>query len=264
MQRLIAGLAGAVVLTVGAAPAAAVAPADPVKALKSRVIAGQGVKVTDVTSYVDMEGKTAFLRRTGVLQYGEPVKGGTGTVAAADLRSTYIPHEGPVFDAIDNLLGDERTITVGRYSYTKGAKLFGVTQKGKSWVKLKRTLPGGVSGMYSQYVNAAEPATLQALIKHGERTGRTYKGTVDEAALWKASPWYRAATLVKPKDGTLQYELTLGTNGLPQRLVTSHPAKEHWAESLVNDDIITIDTRYSGWGGKVRVTVPPKNQVQTG
>ncbi|MGW5158880.1 hypothetical protein ACWEPN_25685 [Nonomuraea wenchangensis] len=263
MQLLIAGLAGAVVLTAAAAPAAA-APTDPVKALKSRVIAGQGVKVTDVTSYVDMEGKSVFLRRTGVLQYGKPVKGGTGTVAAADLRSTYIPHEGPVFNVIDNLLGDERTITVGRYSYTKGAKLYGATQKGKSWIKLKRTMPGGVSGMYSQYVNAAEPATLQVLIKHGERSGRTYKGTVGETALWKASPWYRAATLVKPKDGTLQYELTLGTNGLPQRLITSHPAKEHWVESLVNDDIITIETRYSGWGGKVRVTVPPKNQVQTG
>ncbi|MFF0775552.1 hypothetical protein ACFYUK_42165 [Nonomuraea wenchangensis] len=263
MQRLIAGLAGAVVLTVAAAPAAA-APADPVKALKSRVIAGQGVKVTDVTSYVDMEGKSVFLRRTGVLQYGKPVKGGTGTVAAADLRSTYIPHEGPVFNVIDNLLGDERTITVGRYSYTKGAKLFGATQKDKSWIKLKRTMPGGVSGMYSQHVNAAEPATLQVLIKHGERSGRTYKGTVGETALWKASPWYRAATLVKPKDGTLQYKLTLGTNGLPQRLITSHPAKEHWVESLVNDDIITIETRYSGWGGKVRVTVPPKSQVQTG
>ncbi|MEV0629521.1 hypothetical protein [Nonomuraea wenchangensis] len=260
MQRLIAGLAGAVVLTVAAAPAAA-APADPVKALKSRVIAGQGVKVTDVTSYVDMEGKTVFLRRTGVLQYGKPVKGGTGTVAAADLRSTYIPHEGPVFNVIDNLLGDERTITVGRYSYTKGAKLYGATRKGKSWIKLKRPMPGGVSGMYSQYVNAAEPATLQVLIKHGERSGRTYKGTVGEAALWKASPWYRAATLVRPTDGTLQYELTLGTNGLPQRLITSHPAKEHWVESLVNDDMITIETRYTGWGGKVRVTVPPKNQV---
>ncbi|MEV0589400.1 hypothetical protein [Nonomuraea sp. NPDC050310] len=261
---MIAGLAGAVVLFIAAAPAAALAPADPVKALKSRVIAGQGVKVTDVTSYLSMEGKTAFLRRTGALQYGKPVAGGTGTVAAADLRSMYIPHDGLVFEAIDNLLGDERTITVGRYSYTKGSKLFGATQEGKSWVKLKRTMPGGVSGMYSQAVNAAEPATLQVLIKHGERSGRTYKGTVDEAALWRASPWYRAATIVKPKDGTLQYELTLGTNGLPQRLVTSHPAKEHWVESLVNDDIITIDTRYTGWGGKVRVTVPPKNQVQTG
>ncbi|MCK2217115.1 hypothetical protein MF672_025460 [Actinomadura sp. ATCC 31491] len=264
MQRLIAGLAGAVVLTVAAVPAAAAAPADPVKALKSRVVAGQGVKVTDVTSYVDMEGKTVFLRRTGVLQYGKAVKGGTGAVAAADLRNTYIPHEGPVFDAMGNLLGDERTITVGRYSYIKGAKLFGATQKGKSWIRLRRALPGGFNGRYSQSVNAAEPATLQVLVKHGERSGPTYKGTVGEAALWKASPWYRAATLVKPTDGTLQYELTLGANGLPQRLVTSHPAKKHWAESLVNDDIITVETRYTGWGGKVRVTAPPKNQVQTG
>lgn len=263
MQRLIAGLAGAAVLTVVAAPAAA-APADPVEALKSRVIAGQGVKVTDVTSYVDMEGKTVFLRRTGVLQYGKPVKGGTGTVAAADLRSTYIPHEGPVFNDLDDDLGDERAITVGRYSYIKGAMRYGARQKGKSWIRLKRTLPGGFNGWYSQYVNAAEPATLQVLIKHGERSGRTYKGTIGEAALWKASPWYRAAAIVRPKGRVLQYELTLGTNGLPQRLITSHLAKEHWSESLVNDDLITVETRYTGWGGKVRVTVPPKNQVQTG
>ncbi|MEW9551024.1 hypothetical protein [Nonomuraea sp. NPDC050783] len=211
-----------------------------------------------------MEGKTVFLRRTGVLQYGKPVKGGTGTVAAADLRSTYIPHEGPVFNGMDDLLGDERTITVGRYSYSKGIKLFGATRKGKSWVKFKRPVPGGLSGRYSQDVNAAEPATLQVLIKHGERSGRTYKGAVEEAALWKASPWFRATTLVKPEDGTLQYELTLGADGLPQRLVTSYLAKEHWAESLVNDDVITIDTRYTGWGGKVHVTVPPKSQIQTG
>ncbi|MGW0801446.1 hypothetical protein [Nonomuraea sp. NPDC002799] len=265
MKRLLAGLAGIIVLITAGAPAQAATFADPVKALKSRLVAGQGVEFTDVTTYVDlMAGKTAFLRRSGVLQYGKPVKGGMGVIVASDISATYTPHEGDIFKSLDLLLGDERTITIGKVSYTRGAKLLGDLPKGKRWFKVNRPLPGGFSGMYSQQVNPAEPATLQALIKAAQKKGRIYKGSISVARLWQVSPWYRAAAVSKGKAGdTVEYELTLGSDNLPQRLLTTHPAAEHWTESLVNDDLITIESRFTGWGNKMRVTPPSAAQIHT-
>ncbi|GGT18954.1 hypothetical protein ACFFV7_52790 [Nonomuraea spiralis] len=32
-------------------------------------------------------------------------------------------------------------------------------------------------------------------------------------------------------------------------------------KSLVGDDMITVESRFTRWGGKVRVTAPPAKQV---
>lgn len=261
MKRYIAGLVGAVVLASAAAtPAQAAAPADPVKALKSQMAAGKGVKSTDVMSFVELAGKTAFLRRTGVLQYGKPVKGGMGDIYAADINADYTQHDGPVFKTIGISLADEHTISIGKISYVKG-EMPKPLPKGKSWLKVRAPMPGGSSSIYCQQPNPAEPATLQALIKGGQKTGRTYKGSISKAQLWQVSPWYRAATLLKDNDGALDYELTLGPDNLPQRLLTTFPATEILGVTLAGDDVFTIETRFTGWGSKVRVTPPPAGQV---
>ncbi|MEU1725131.1 hypothetical protein [Nonomuraea sp. NPDC005692] len=216
---------------------------------------------TDTSAYVDLSGKTAFLRREGVLQFGKPVKGGLGVIVASAIKATYTPHEGGIFNSLDALLGDERTITVGKVSYNKGGALNGDVPSGKPWLRYDRPLPGGISGLYSQLVNPAEPATLQALIKSGTKSGRTFKGHISRAELWRVSPWYRASAMSKSKDRAFAFELTLGPDNLPQRLVTSHPAAEHRVQSLVGDDVITVESRYTRWGGKLRVTAPPAKQV---
>ena len=55
--------------SVAATPVQA-ATADPVKALKSKFVAGKGVKFTDVATLVEFTGNTTFLKRTGSFQFG--------------------------------------------------------------------------------------------------------------------------------------------------------------------------------------------------
>ncbi|GGT18961.1 hypothetical protein ACFFV7_52795 [Nonomuraea spiralis] len=215
MKRVLAGVAAFAVLAV-AVPAQAAA-GDPVKALQGRLATGKGVTFTDTTSYVDLSGKTAFLRREGVLQFGKPVKGGMGVIVASDIRATYTPRKGGIFNTLNTLLHDERTITVGKVSYNKGGALNGDVPSGKPWLRYGKPLPGGISGLYSQMVNPAEPATLQALIKSGTKSGRTVKGHISRAELWRVSPWYRASAMSKSEDRALAFELTLGPDNLPQR-----------------------------------------------
>ncbi|MFG1946391.1 hypothetical protein [Nonomuraea sp. NPDC048826] len=258
MKRVIAALAGPVALMAAAlltaAPAHASAPADPVKVLQKRLAKGTGLKFTDATSYIDMSGKTTFLRRSGKLLLDK--KG----VAAADLSASYTDHQGSVFNSLSHQLGEERVIYVGKKVYLKSDRW--TLKGGKTWMGLRRTPFFGMTGSYAQTINAAEPATLKALISSGKKSGRTYTGKISESKLWKISPWFRLNTLVAPKKpATLEYRLTLGANNLPQKLVATHLASEHWVESLVGDDKISVETRYTGWGSKVRITAPPKSQV---
>ncbi|MET8046759.1 hypothetical protein ABZU75_04090 [Streptosporangium sp. NPDC005286] len=111
-----------------------------------------------------------------------------------------------------------------------------------------------------------EPATLKALITKGKRTGRTYSGTISFGALEKVSPWLRNAGPIRlskeEKAAVLRFTLTLGTNGLPQRLVTVYPQRTHGGTEPGREDRrLSVETRYTGWGSRVTVKAPPASEV---
>ncbi|MFI6789271.1 hypothetical protein ACIBG4_18315 [Nonomuraea sp. NPDC050383] len=261
MKHLIAGVSTvamtATLLSAASPPAHAAAAADPVKALQRQMVAGKGVRFTDVTSYVAFDGRTPYLRRTGTLQFGR-----TGIVAS-DITAK--PLEAPgVPGGLTALAEPERTITVGRKSYNTAAPIYGDLPKGKTWFVPRKKVTNGMSGRYGQVVNPAEPATLKALISGGRRAGRTYSGHITLARLWKISPWYRTTVLVEEKgDDALEYKLTLGSGGLPERLVTSYPATAFLVPAVAGEDSIAVETRYTGWGSRVRITPPPAAKVYT-
>ncbi|MBB6347123.1 hypothetical protein FHU36_003668 [Nonomuraea muscovyensis] len=250
MKQVVAAfLAGVFIAT----PAqTAVAPSDPVSALKSRIAAGKGVTFIDATSYVELSGKTKVLSRRGTLQFGK------SGIAASDV-SVKVSDQ----DVVRTVLADERVITIGKVSYTRGGLFAEVLPKGKRWVRSGKPRPVGVSGMLSQPVNAAEPQTLKALISAGERSGRTYAGTITFRQLWKISPWARVSLLGKQDDERIRYTLTLGSDNLPRQLVTTYLAQGHWLGRVTEGDEVSNKTDCKGWGGRYTITPPPAGQVHS-
>ncbi|MEU0487108.1 hypothetical protein ABZ260_49145 [Streptosporangium sp. NPDC006013] len=257
MKRVIASTAAVLVTTSVAAMPVQAASADPVTVLKRQLVAGKGVRFTDVTTLAEPTEKGTFLKRTGSLQFTR-----TG-IAASDISARYTAtRSGPVFSDLSRFLGSERTITVGGASYHSGDVWR--PPKGKSWIKnaFGKSVNGGVSGWYGQRVNAAEPATLKALITSGKRVGRTYSGTIGYGRLERISPWLRAVDPIGgDKDSVIRFRLTLGPDGLPQRLVTSHVVTAHLVETVDGGRKISVETRYTGWGSRVTVKAPPASKV---
>jgi hypothetical protein len=259
VKRVIAGIAAAMVtMSVAATPVQA-ATADPVKALKSRFVAGKGVKFTDVATLVEFTGNTTFLKRTGSFQFGR------AGIVASDVTAKLTTSE---ISAIPSNLSwslnrPERTIRIGTTSYYSGGPW--APPKGKTWIKHPHGMSAGFSGWYGQLVNVAEPATLKTLITKGKRTGRTYSGTISFGALEKISPWMRNVSLTRlgsDKTAVLRFRLTLGADRLPQRLVTVYPGSTHVSAAVGEDRRLSVETRYTGWGSRVTVKAPPAGKVE--
>ncbi|UBU14534.1 hypothetical protein [Nonomuraea gerenzanensis] len=250
MKRTIAVAVMAAMTTVMAATPA---QADPVRALRAELRAGKGVKFRDVTALLQNKAKIAFLWRAGTWQFGKQ------GVVASDITATYKQYDGAMFDYMRGLKGG-RTIWVNGSSWTTHP--VGEAPEGGTFEKDPFGMTGGQVGTYSQLVNPAEPATLKILLQ-GRKQGRTYAGRLSYAVLAKVSPWFRASFPFHQGDRTvLRYELTLGPDNLPRRLVTSHPAASHVSAGIeVGDGRFRVETTYTGWGSKVSITAPPKSRI---
>lgn len=229
----------AAVLLLSAAPAQATA-ADPVRALKAKLVPGHGVHFTEVANWSDgldtLETDTA----KGVLQFSK--KG----VAGYDVRSTTWDEE------------KFHVVSVGNTAYYSGAiyKL----PKGKTWYA---TGGGALPTIYGQILNPAELTTLSALLKKGTKAGNKITGEITFSDLAKVSPWFSRSVLADWADDTkISYTLTLSSAGLVTKLSSSYRAKDvtkNFAD--FEDGIISVDTRYSGWGSKVSVKAPDPKTV---
>ncbi|MGJ6966774.1 hypothetical protein ACSDR0_33155 [Streptosporangium sp. G11] len=256
MKRMIVSIsaATAVALVTGAPAQAQVAPADPVKALKSQFVAGKGVKFTDRTTMIeDGEGKP-YLRRTGSFQFGR------GGIVASDISSK---DAGPADDPLDPP-ASARTIRIGTTSYSQGGTYRDKMPRGKSWYKDPDGMTGDVDGWFSQLVNVAEPATLTSLLKGAKKTPTSYSGTTTFGRLAKVSPWFRATLPLRSSDKTVvTFKLTVDRNRLPQRLTTSFPVTGIFDSAGWEGKTISVETRFTGWGARVSIKAPPANKVTT-
>lgn len=254
MKRLIAGLtAVTAALTLCAAPADAAT--DPVKALKAQLVPGKGVKFSDVSTYVAPTGKTVFLKRSGTLEFDK--KG----INATDISAKYQLLNEPAPNSVASIVGQERTITVGKISYSTGGNLRRDIPEGV-FVKLARRFPGGLGGSFSQPVNPADPSALAALVSAGHRSGHTYTGRMTFAKLSKVSPWFHDSWVPSPPKGLgFDYRLTLGSGNLPQKIVTTFPAAVIWKEEYVKGASVSVESRFTGWGTRVHISLPPKNKI---
>ncbi|GGS81711.1 hypothetical protein GCM10010156_45540 [Planobispora rosea] len=238
-------------------PAAHAQAPDPLKALKGQLVTGRGVTFTDVTKVIQGGESQIFARRKGSLQFGR------SGISAIDMTGRL-----NVSDDVKELLPElaklgrpERILWVKNVSYLSGG-LFGESMpEGKKWLRTPG-LAFGVVGMSGQSVNAAEPATLKALLTRATTKRPTsYAGKITFGELYKVSPWFRASLGEKPtaKEAktVITWKLALGSGRLPARLTATHSGDA----TGMKGSTITMDTRYTGWGSEVTVKAPPADEI---
>ncbi|NRQ37937.1 hypothetical protein HII36_39825 [Nonomuraea sp. NN258] len=270
MKRIIAGLALAtsVALVTSAAPASATpapaAPKDPVAAVKKQLVPGKGVKFTERTTIIDGDERSVFVRRSGMLRFSRSGIAASDITAKSNLKASEMDEDAP--DMLKAMAKPERTIKIGNTAYVSGGILSASMPEGSTWFKMPKGPHGGMLGMYGQPVNIAEPATLKALLQTGKPTRDGYSGKITVGALYKVSPWYRSMSIlmikpsVKQAKNPISWRLSVNAKGLPIRLVTTF-ASNALGPSAGDGTDRSVDTRYTGWGGKITIKAPPADQV---
>ncbi|MEV0597413.1 hypothetical protein [Nonomuraea cavernae] len=256
---MITFVAGAAALLVSL-PAQAVsvtaegAAKNPVSALKAQLVAGHGVRFTDASSFVGSINKDPLVRRTGVVQFGK--KG----IVASDVRGTFVS---PLFDG--HITKPERSILIGKDAWRSGGILAENLPKGKTWYKTYSMYNvGTVSSWFGQLVSPLEPTTLAALVKHGKRSGFSYRGTITFDRLSDISPWFRETMgMTRPNEATITYTLKVDRRGLPSRLTTSWLAADLANIPAWDEKTVVTETRYTGWGAKVSIKPPATSKVSS-
>ncbi|MFF0574012.1 hypothetical protein [Streptosporangium saharense] len=276
MKRYIAGLACAATAVVSVPALASTAhakAADPVAALKAKLVSGQGVNFVDRTKIYAKDQKSQVgADRKGVLQFGPSgvvASDQTGKLridketlkAIEEFSSSDEAEEGSAEDFANKLfrglVKPERVVRVGNTSYVSGGAFGEFLPEGKTWLRFPQATLGFI-GSVTQPVNAAEPTTLKALLAHAttKRVG-FYSGKITWGELAKVSPWFRASlSEALPKSASktvVNWKLYVGADQLPKRLTTSY---------VLNTRTTTVyDTVYSGWGTKVSVKAPAPETV---
>ncbi|MEV0384970.1 hypothetical protein [Nonomuraea sp. NPDC050643] len=242
MKKMITGAAACGTLLATGTPAQA-APKDPVRALTAQFAPGQGVRFTEKANWSDGTDTLQAQTSKGVLQFDR--KG----LAAYDITTTSWDDE------------KSRTIAIGRTAYHSGGILTKMLPKGKTWFKRKGG--GAPPGVYGQILNPAEPTTLSALIENGARAGGKVAGVITFKELAKVSPWFaRSGVSTWAAETKIDYTLTLTSAGLVGKLSSSYTAtgvKNDYSE--FEGSVVTVDTRYTGWGSKVSVKAPNPKTV---
>ncbi|MFI9595297.1 hypothetical protein [Nonomuraea sp. NPDC052265] len=242
-KTMITALAACACVLTATAPAQA-APKDPVRALKGKLATGHGVRFTETTMLSGPK-KAKIQSRKGTFQFD--AKG----VAASDITATSVGRP------------RERTISVGKVSYTSGGMWEERLPEGKSWLKGNGLLGGG-SGFYGQVINPVEPTTMAALVKKGRLRGSTLTGKITFKELEKVSRWFGASIPLRMHDDTkVSYTLTLTSAGLVSRVRSSYAATGIFDTDRFEGGTITIDSRFTGWGAKVSIKAPDSGTVTT-
>ncbi|MFG6193133.1 hypothetical protein [Nonomuraea sp. JJY05] len=242
MKRILAGLAlTTAAALVAATPAAQAAPVDPVKALKKQFVAGHGVRISEKTR-MSLDGKSAGVSTTlGSFEFGK------SGIVASDLRSRRPGKDKSLAAAF----APPRIITVGGYSYVQGGLFSEDLPEGKKWVRYG----GGeaTGGTYNQILDIFEPKVLKTLVSRAKSfKGGTYKGALTYSELAKAYGQKLSGTVGKIK---IDYSLKVNSKGLVTTLTSG------WTLDfgVLGKTRSVTETRYLGWGSKVKIKAPAKD-----
>ncbi|NRQ30713.1 hypothetical protein HII36_02525 [Nonomuraea sp. NN258] len=224
------------------ASAQAAASADPVKALKAQLVAGKGVKITETSSItVDatIDGQSMQVkvstRTAGALAFGK------GKVAAADLRVR-------MSSRVNGSRPSYRVVAEGRNAYVTNPGIAKALPSGRSWVHEKTS-----ERENSILTNGITPADLQFMLKNSTMvTTGEYEGT---ASLVDFQQDKNAG------EGTVEFRLYFDKNNLLTRTVVNSTTYPDEGSSAYDQMIFRTDTRYSGWGAKVKITAPAAAKV---
>ncbi|MCA2229033.1 hypothetical protein [Nonomuraea aurantiaca] len=218
------------------------APVDPVKALKAQLVPGKGVKVTESSSItLDFTANDEAMqvqvntRTAGTLAFGK------GNVAASDLRvrmSSRPKGPNPPY----------RVIAEGRNAYVTNAGIAKALSDGRSWIQAKAS--GHGNAILDTGVTSAE---LQFMLKNAsEVAAGEYQGT---AALTDFRHDKSAGK------GNVEFHLYFDERNLLTRTVVDTTAYPDSDSTAYDQMVFHTDTKYSGWGAKVKIAVPAAGKV---
>ncbi|GAA2205428.1 hypothetical protein GCM10009850_008860 [Nonomuraea monospora] len=244
MKLFFAGLAAvcAMALPAQAASAQIAAAADPVKVLKAQLVPGKGVKVTESSSItldftVDDQAMQVQVntRTSGTLAFGK------GSVRGADLRvrmSTRQKGASPAY----------RVVAEGGNAYVTNAGIAKALPGVRCWVHAKTSArENSVLDM------GVTPASLQFMLKNASEvaTGE-YAGTSSLADFSNDK---------SAGEGNVEFRLYFdGRNRLTRAIVDTTTSPDD--DSTAYDQMaFHTDTRFSGWGAKVKITPPAAGKV---
>ncbi|WP_433247303.1 hypothetical protein ACQPYK_46785 [Streptosporangium sp. CA-135522] len=218
------------------------APADPVKALKAQLVPGKSVKVTEssgVTLDFTADDRSMQVRvsthTVGTLAFGK------GNVAAADLRVRMSSRQkGP------NL--PYRVIAEGRNAYVTNAGIAKALPSGRSWIQSKTS--GHENAVLDMGVT---PAELQFMLNNASEveTGE-YQGTAKLADFRHDK---------SAGEGDVEFHLYFDEHNLLTRTVVDTTAYPDGGTAAYDQMVFHTDTKYSGWGAKVKIAAPAASKV---
>ncbi|GAA5088507.1 hypothetical protein HNP84_010370 [Thermocatellispora tengchongensis] len=249
-------------------------PVKPVEALERHLVVGRGITVKDATrTYVNGKKSRIAATATGTLAFGGGKVTATDITTRTDLGDLKELEE--EFGDLGDFAAPTRALTFKGRAYYSGGIFASFIPEGKKWalVEDKSILPVATTAT----VNPIEPGTLKAVLARAsvKRPGGTYdgvrttlyQGTITFAELYRVSPSFRAMVGQRKPTGKsakvkISWRLWLGSDQLVRRSWSS------WTASLVSTTTVetsyVTDTRFAGWGGRVRITPPPASQVATG
>ncbi|GGS94936.1 hypothetical protein GCM10010156_61510 [Planobispora rosea] len=270
MRRWIATLStaavAAMITPVLAAPAHAAqpVPAGPVTALKRQFAAGHGVKVTQTMTSVDFYGGSAKNSMTTRYEQKGTYLFGSSKVVGSDLTFQFKGPGGAWGSPL-------RLISFPKVSYLRDDDLLGNLPEGKEWLRGSGDEPFLMS---FQPVNVLEPATLKRLLATTASTGRggridgarttLHRGVITVDQLYAVSPSFRSMVGEKPRgdSATMQVRWKLWLDGRQRtRQLVSAYAESTQNLRYSSRSAVTVKTRFSGWGAKVALYVPPAASV---
>ncbi|UBU15966.1 hypothetical protein [Nonomuraea gerenzanensis] len=212
------------------------------KALKAQLIPGKGVKLTQSSSVtldftVDDQSMQVQVntRTVGTLAFGK------GSVRSADLRvamSTRQQKADPPY----------RVIAEGRNAYVTNSGIARALPQGRSWVQARTSerrnplLDLGIT-----------PADLQFMLDNSSQVAAgEYAGTATLAEFRRDK---------SAGEGNVEFRLYFDKRNLLTRTVIDSTTSPDDDSTAYDQMAFHTDTKYSGWGVKVKITPPAAGKV---
>ncbi|MEV0235260.1 hypothetical protein [Nonomuraea sp. NPDC050786] len=234
----------AMALPAQAASAASVqaAPVDPVKAMKAQLVTGKGVKITESSGItLDFTADDRAMQVQVSTQTVGTLAFDKGNVAAADLHvrmSSRQKAPNPPY----------RVIAEGRNAYVTNAGIAKALPSGRSWIQSK------ASGRGNAVLDiGVTPAELKFMLDNASEvaTGQ-YQGTAKLADFRHDK---------SAGEGNVEFHLYFNAQNLLTRTVVDTTAYPDDDSTAYDQMVFHTDTRYSGWGAKVKIAAPPAGKV---
>ncbi|GAA0360202.1 hypothetical protein GCM10009530_06880 [Microbispora corallina] len=278
MRRTIAALVCAAAAALATPALTAPAHAQAAKpVIRKQFVAGRGVHIATSGTIGSRQGIAVKYHDEGDVQFG------TSGIAATDTTSTM--DWGGLFgddDVLQGLDGPTRTITVKGTSYQQGGIFSDLLPPGKTWLALTGGDPAASLSAGFQLVDVFRPGLLKALLATTAAKGaggtedrvRTtaYRGTITLGGYYTAyygdTPQTRrllSTMSAEERRSPLYWRVWIGSDGLVRHVSTAIRASLGTEKNAVkgtgDELVLRSSTRLTHWGGKVRITPPPADQV---